>query len=60
MTTLTKLLTTTIMLIWIQNVNPCAVLYPTENIVKFEEMKRAIKKQAEKIKELNEKRKALY
>ena len=60
MTTLTKLLTTSIMLIWIQKVNPCLVLYPVDKIIKFEEMKKLIKKQEEKIEQLNEKRKALY
>ena len=60
MTTLTKLLTASIMLMWIQKVSPCLVLYPVDKIIKFEEMKKLLKKQEEKIKQFNDKRKALY
>ena len=59
-TTLTKLLTASIMLMWIQKVSPCLVLYPVDKIIKFEEMKKLLKKQEEKIKQFNDKRKALY
>ena len=60
MTTLTKLLTASIMLMWIQKVSPCLVLYPVDKIIKFEEMKKLLKKQEEKIKQFNDKLKALY
>ena len=56
MTTLTKLLTASIVLMWIHQVNPCLVLYPVEKIVKFEEMKKLLRKQEENIKQHNDKR----
>merc|ERR1712002_1324065 len=41
---------------WIHQVNPCLVLYPVEKIVKFEEMKKLIRKQEESIKQRNDER----
>ena len=60
MTTPTKLLTTTLMLMWIQQTDPCLVLYPVDKIIKFQEMKKQIKKQEKTIEELNKKQEALY
>ena len=51
-----RLLIASTILMWIHQVNPCLVLYPVEKIVKFEEMKKLIRKQEESIKQRNDER----